>query len=229
MYQTKKYLSDIGVNEYTNCAFVYENYPVNESKSYKILNTFEKQSSELTLSAGVMNDQVLVKMMFSLELINKDIASALIESYTVLLSEVLKDEKQTISEVINKIRLSKAFGEVLPVPKDIPLITHIEERVQGKNDNIAFYYNDNEINYNTLINETKRYSSLLNDLELSYGETVAIDCDRAPYAICLMLALEQHGIPFVYLDSKNTSERNRFILNDSNASYLFYDKKSRNI
>ena len=40
-----------------------------------------------------------------------------------------------------------------------------------------------------------------------------------------MLALEQHGIPFVYLDSKNTSERNRFILNDSNASYLFYDKK----
>ena len=225
MYQAKKYLSDIGVNEYTNCAFVYENYPVNESKSYKILNTFEKQSSELTLSAGVMNDQVLVKMMFSLELINKDIASALIESYTVLLSEVLKDEKQTISEVINKIRLSKAFGEVLPVPKDIPLITHIEERVQGKNDNIAFYYNNNEINYNTLINETKRYSSLLNDLELSYGETVAIDCDRAPYAICLMLALEQHGIPFVYLDSKNTSERNRFILNDSNASYLFYDKK----
>ena len=94
-------------------------------------------------------------MMFSLELINKDIASALIESYTVLLSEVLKDEKQTISEVINKIRLSKAFGEVLPVPKDIPLITHIEERVQGKNDNIAFYYNNNEINYNTLINETK--------------------------------------------------------------------------
>ena len=64
-----------------------------------------------------MNDQVLVKMMFSLELINKDIASALIESYTVLLSEVLKDEKQTISEVINKIRLSKAFGEVLPVPR----------------------------------------------------------------------------------------------------------------
>ena len=57
----QKYLSDIGVNEYTNCAFVYENYPVNESKSYKILNTFEKQSSELTLSAGVMNDQVLVK------------------------------------------------------------------------------------------------------------------------------------------------------------------------
>ena len=55
-------------------------------------------------------------MMFSLELINKDIASALIESYTVLLSEVLKDEKQTISEVINKIRLSKAFGEGTSCP-----------------------------------------------------------------------------------------------------------------
>lgn len=223
--EVKQYLSNQGINESSNCGFVYENYPSKSNNLYEVRNTSEKQSNELVLSSGMKNNTIQLKLMYSNRLLNSDIAFKLLENFNILLEEVVSNEDKPIKLILNKIRSSKVVSEKTYYPKKTTILDLIEKNnEESLENNIAFYHNDDELTYGTLIKKTYKHIKQLEDLRLSFGETVAINSERTPEVICLMIALEKIGIPFVYLDSKNTLERNTFILKDSNVRYVFYDK-----
>ncbi|WP_051870662.1 non-ribosomal peptide synthetase [Brevibacillus laterosporus] len=135
-----------------------------------------------------------------------------IKNYSILL-----DAEQDLLAVFHQN--NKPF----PQDKTLPLL--IEEQAKLTPDKVAIYYQGESITYGELVEKANQIAYLLRDKDISRDQVVGILMDRSTLMVESILGVWKAGAAYLPLDSQQPIERMKYIVENSQVSFLIFEKK----
>ncbi|WP_433945445.1 amino acid adenylation domain-containing protein [Paenibacillus sp. SN-8-1] len=229
--QAKTIMGLTTADNYSNTTFVFENYPSTQGESrFDIVKGSETSTSDLTFSAGIMGDSVVMKVMFATDVMDRDQVSILLQSMNRWIEFLLhSDETLTVGALFDQIPTSRVNSAIQPYPKEATFFELISKVSEDFPEKIAIYDQKRAVSYQELVEEAVSLINSLYSIHIDEGKSVALHLPRSANSIALMIALQYLGIPYTYLDEKNNQERLEYILQDANVGLILKSEDSSSL
>lgn len=223
--EEKKILSTEAGKELSNTSFVFENYPsAAKPKSYKISQGSELSTSDMTVSIGVLDHQVHMKLMFSKDMIDNQQGRDILSYLESVVEQLIGLEgEQSVQTVVNAQDLSTIVSSSSPVPFGKTYLDIIKQVSRFTPTKTAIYDGESRISYEQLAANCEMAINGLGGFSIADDQTVGIYMKRSHQSIELMIALQYLRIPYIHLDEKYGQSRIDYIVEDAKVAYIITD------
>jgi amino acid adenylation domain-containing protein/non-ribosomal peptide synthase protein (TIGR01720 family) len=210
---------------------VFENYPLNakqmednESLSIDAFDAFEQTNYPLTLSAGLIEEELTVRFSYSTTHFSEDIIQRMMGHLTTLLEGIVTEDKSPVEiEILTEREKNQLLDwnqTATEYPQDKTIIDLFEQQVDKSPDAIAVVFEDKNSTYRELNEKANRLAHYLQDLGVKPEVLVGICVERTLEMSIGLLGILKAGGAYVPLDPDYPLSRLQFMLEDSSVSVL---------
>ncbi|GAX45364.1 non-ribosomal peptide synthase [Tolypothrix sp. NIES-4075] len=215
--------------------FVFQNVPkqplVLPGVTLKPFTT-ETQTAKFDLSLMIEeNEEGLIGIWkYNTDLFNKETIARMTEHFQILLSAIVTDPQQPVSQLplLSEQERSQLVVEwnqtAADYRQDKCIHQLFEEQVQRTPDVVAVVYEDQILTYRELNNRANQVAHYLQDLGVQPETLVGICVERSFAMVVGLLGILKAGGAYVPLDPTYPKERLAFMLSDSQVSVLLTQK-----
>jgi polyketide synthase PksJ len=233
--------SDLGQNLFDHI-LVFENYPVQEMVEESMENMGSTdRSNALTLVSSDAFDRtnfdftiivypgetITFKFSYNKNTYDETTIGQLKEHLLKIITEVLKDPKQTTEEIDylsaeEKNQLLIAFNDTKAAfPDNRNVVELFEEQVEKNPSGTAFIFEDIKMSYAGLNEKANRLAAYLRkNYSLGTGDLAGLVLPRNEWAVVSMLAVLKTGAAYVPVDNEYPQDRIDYMLEDSQCKAL---------
>ena len=195
---------------------------------YKYMHPVAK--FDLTLSAGEDDGRLLLNLEYSSSLFGKDTIQRFIGYFREIVSSVIGDAGQKISQIdmlsyAERARLLYTYNDTAGIYPYDTLVSMFQRQVRHTPEKTAIVFEDRALSYRQL---NERANQLARRLKEEYGigrgHRAAIMVGRSETMMVGLLGILKAGAAYVPIDASYPPARTRFILEDCDASLLIAEK-----
>ncbi|GAB1541024.1 hypothetical protein NUACC21_36930 [Scytonema sp. NUACC21] len=190
---------------------------------------------DLTLSLENANTGLIGYLEYNTDLFDAATIARMVEHYQTLLSAVVANPHQKISELpllTGKEKqqiLVEWNGTQVDYPKQLCLHSLFEQQVEKTPDAVAVVFENEQLTYSQLNAKANQLAHHLGELGVEPEELVAICVERSIEMLVGLLAILKAGGAYVPLDPIYPSERLTYILEDSGVKVLLTQQTVANL
>jgi amino acid adenylation domain-containing protein/non-ribosomal peptide synthase protein (TIGR01720 family) len=167
---------------------------------------------------------------YSTDLFNPDTISRLSEHFQTLLSGIVANPEQSITQLpLLTAKEQQLLVEWNATQADYALDKSIHqlfaEQVVKSPDAVAVVFEDSQLTYQDLNSQANQLAHYLQQNGVKPGIIVGICCDRSLAMVVFLLAVLKAGGAYLPLDPSYPPERLRFMVEDSNLAVLLTQTK----
>ncbi len=215
----------------------FENYPLSALKENRLIpfniesiRTFEKTNYPLTIIAA-LTDNLKIEFSYNKSAYSINCIERMLVHFKEVLLNILKNAETPISEL--EILSSNERHQLLiewndtqkNYPKDKCIHQLFEEQVFKTPNNIAVFFDDEQITYKQLNERANQLSFFLKKKGVKPETLIGVCMERSIDMIIGLFAILKSGGAYVPIDSTYPQERISYILKDSNCSLLLTQNK----
>ncbi len=229
--------ADMSRNPLFDVTFVLQNIfdrpgeiPEDKIKGLKVKPlVFEHGTSkfDLTLVAVEWGEKLRFALEYCTKLFEKETIIRFISHFRTIISSVIENPDQEISEIIfmtdeEKRRVLYEFNETKTnYPKDKTIHELFEEQAERMGDNIAVIgTGTTSITYNQLNEKSHQLAQMLVEKGVKPGDIVGIMVERSIEMIIGIVGILKTGGAYLPIEPNSPEERKRYMLADTNARIL---------
>lgn len=219
---------ETGRNPLFDVEFVYKNFEDEafeiEGLKYTSIELEQNTAFDILLSVYETNDQLYFRWEYTKELFTESTVAQFSTYFINLMNQVFEDMTRTLSqyhyldEATRTELLALSKGPKLEVPAE-QLITTFERVVEQNPDQIAIRFDNTTWTYQALNEKANGLAELISSRSTASGR-VALLFPPGQEMIISMLGVQKAGRAYIPLSPETPKERNRSMIQDSQAELL---------
>ncbi|MGO4879184.1 amino acid adenylation domain-containing protein [Pedobacter psychrotolerans] len=227
-----KVVRDLSHNPLFDVMFSYENFesidlqiPGLQLKSHSLNHPISK--FDLTLMVNEKNDKLYLTLEYSTELFAEKTITRFIDYFKNIVSGIIANPEKCLSEIEmlsqeEQDELLITFNDTLAdYPQDKTMIDLFEEQVLKNPDYVAIVFEDQQLTYRQLQEETDRIAHYLYHQQgVKAGDFVGLMLERELYLIPFIMGILKVGAAYIPIDTAYPSDRIQTIISDSQMKTL---------
>ncbi|MGX5686869.1 amino acid adenylation domain-containing protein, partial [Chryseobacterium cucumeris] len=193
-------------------------------------NTISKFDLEFAFLEN--ENELSLSITYNTDIYNDDFVKAILNHFTVLLEDIIKQPIATIQTLnyltsTEKHKLLYDFNNTYAdFPADKTIIELFEEQVDKTPDNVAVVYEGDLLTYQELNEKANQIGSYLrNKYKIKADDFVGIKLNRSSNLIISILGILKSGAAYIPIDPAYPQDRIKYIENDSNIKLLIDQKE----
>jgi|GEM_PF-597043 len=181
---------------------------------------------DLSLSILEMEDGLGGRLEYDTNLFEPATASRLVQQFQTLISGVVLNPDQRISQLplltgVERHQLLVEWQDTyVELDEDLLFLDLFEQQVESAGDRVALLFEELQLTYSELNRRSNQLARHLRQLGIGPGSLVALYLDRSPEMLVSLLAVLKTGAAYVPLDPGYPRERLKFILEDSRVAVM---------
>ena len=215
---------------------VLQNNPESEPKfSGLILKPIDLKSAvskfDLTLEFNQVENGLIGKIEYNTDLFNQATIERMINHFTTLSEQVIKNPEKQITEL--EILTSKEKNQLLvewnntelEYPGQTTIVELFEKQVRKTPNSKALIYGDQKISFKELNEQSNQLARYLISKGVESETLVGLLVERSIDFIIGVLGILKSGGAYIPIDPSYPEERINYMLEDSKASYIVTEKR----
>lgn len=183
---------------------------------------------DLTLSCLEVNDHIYVEFEYCTKLFLKETIERMQNHFKILVKQVIQQPGAAIGQYEMISDEEKLVIETLcqsaKIEKNYTVVDLFESVADQEKDSIAIISENTSISYSELHAKANQIAHTLIDNGAQRGDIISILMDRSADLIASIFGIWKAGCTYVSIDPACPAERICFILNDTHAKWLLFDK-----
>jgi tyrocidine synthetase-3 len=231
-YQYEELINELNVprdksrNPLFDTIFTYQNYAQPEVelseltlKPYK--NVRSESLCDMHITAFERFEIVDFNFTYPTELYERETIERFATYFKNIVSSVIEDEQYSLSEidiisVEEQHRILHEFNHTdISYPKDETIISLFEKQATKTPDKIAVRYEEHEITYKELEEQSGQLATYLHEQGLKSNDFVGVFMDRSIEMMVTILAIQKAGGTYVPIDPDYPRDRIKYMVEDS--------------
>jgi len=188
---------------------------------------------DMALNMGEINNQIACSIFYNSSLFDEESVATLMHRYKTLLKQIIDYPESTISQLSlldkheHNIILKKWNENASEYNRKSTLHESFIKQAEANPDAIAIISGDESLTYAQLNEYSKQVAETLKRLGVKAGMSIGICIERSPKLIVGLFAILRIGAHYVPLDPTYPTERNDYMLQDSEAVLLLTTSEVR--
>ena len=189
-----------------------------------ISNPRHYESFEIFLNITGTDSRFVLEWSYNKSLFSASYIRQMMDSFTVLLTEVVKKPASTIKELgiynyANARLLQQNFNKThKSFPLHTPVHTLFEQQVDTYKNHIAVSFNDEQVTYASLNEMANKIAHCLIAKQVKAGEVVAVCLSRSINMIAALLGVYKAGAGFLAIDPAYPPKRIAYFLDNAGVT-----------
>lgn len=188
------------------------------------------ENFELFLNVTGTEQTLIFEWSYNTQLFNSSTIQRMTNEFETLLEAIIADPQIRIKDIsIQKkgaAKQIKAWNDTFSdYPKDKTVFHFINEAAIKNPTKTAVYFNDQELTYTQLNQQSNQFANYLIKQGVKKGDIIGLAVDRSPKMIIILLAIMKAGAAYLPLDPKYPNGRIDFMLEDSSTKYIITNIK----
>ena len=198
-----------------------------EGLNYKLKsNPRAYEAFELFLNASGSENELVLEWSFNASLFKPETIEKMMASFKEILNAIVADPSTRIGELIKVDDSAYLELNNTSVPySQLPLHELLINQAKVTGIKAAIKFDDSEISYEDLEKQVNQLAHYLIQQGVGKGDYVAVSLPRSIELVIALLAIMKSGAAYLPLDPNFPDKRLEFMLEDSEAKYLFTTKK----
>ncbi|MCC5601619.1 non-ribosomal peptide synthetase [Nostoc favosum] len=227
---------DLSYNPLFQVMFVLQNIPIPNLSLSDVSISYEEgyngtSKFDLTLFMEDSEQGLIATFEYNTDLFNADTITRMLGHFQTLLSSIVNDPEQCISELqlLTPPEIQQLLVEWNDTKTDYPQDKCIhqlfEAQVEKTPDAVAIVFENQQLTYRQLNNRANQLAHYLQELGVKPEVLVGICLERSLEMLIGLLAIPKAGGAYLPLDPAYPKERLAFILEDAQVSVLLTQEK----
>lgn len=183
---------------------------------------------DMTLNLEKRMDRWVCSLEYSTDLFSEETATRMLDNLKTLLEGIIAQPTSRIRELPimtqqEKIKITKEWNQTQRAVLDKTIDQLFDEQALISSDSVAITDQNESMTYEELRQYSNRLAATLSTEGVKRDSKVGIYMERSIDLIATLLAVFKVGATYVPLDPKYPSDRNFYVLDNSNASVVITD------
>ncbi|GEC72327.1 amino acid adenylation domain-containing protein [Flavobacterium flevense] len=190
------------------------------------INPANYSSFEINLHACISKNRPTLQCSYNTSLFKEETIKQIMISFEEILKKLISNQESPINDLLKEDYLAnyKALNDTEAPYPYVSLSELLSKQAEISPNNIAIEYNKTAISYQDLHVKVNQFAHFLVAKGVQSGDYIAVSYPRSPELVYAILAIIQCGAAYLPLDHEYPSKRVEYMMEDSEAKFLFTSK-----